>query len=309
MNFVRQIIDDSWIIDGNKSFSESWIGVTRFEVINNNPSEGHIGIQGKPAKKQVLTRLGQFVRKNNQESRKSFCVKPQMKDKSKKKLGPSESTDTWLYSKRWCCSWGNHEQDKKKMKENESSAISYKIIIDHENFKRWIKKLKLQRARRNLIRTATWMILCHRKNSELENKCQGRVWEEIFWRTNLEKYVIVTEQSAPASHLTMVSFERYFEITWLCWMSKWYRERIYSSQNKRDARNSSSYGDCQENWMRIPKSRKRTFRLNYEPVRWSGPGFSKKRKSEKVHLKSDGSKTPEDSAFTSIDNYNSHCFL
>ena len=123
------------------------------------------------------------------------------------------------------------------------------------------------------------------------------------------KYVIVTEQSAPASHLTMVSFERYFEITWLCWMSKWYRERIYSSQNKRDARNSLSYGDCQENWMRIPIPRKRTFRLNYEPVRWSGPGFSKKRKSEKVHLKSDGNKTPEDSAFTSIDNYNSHCFL
>ena len=33
-------IDDCWDIDGHKSLSELWIGVTRFEELNNSPPEG-----------------------------------------------------------------------------------------------------------------------------------------------------------------------------------------------------------------------------------------------------------------------------
>ena len=33
-------IDDYWNLDGDKSLSEPWIGVSRFEFLNKNPPEG-----------------------------------------------------------------------------------------------------------------------------------------------------------------------------------------------------------------------------------------------------------------------------
>ena len=33
---------DDWNMDGDKSLSEPWIGVTRLELLNKNPAEGHM---------------------------------------------------------------------------------------------------------------------------------------------------------------------------------------------------------------------------------------------------------------------------
>ena len=46
--------DDDWNTDGDKSLSEPWIGVTRFELLNNNPPEGHMWVQGRLTKEQYL---------------------------------------------------------------------------------------------------------------------------------------------------------------------------------------------------------------------------------------------------------------
>ena len=43
-------------IDGDKSLSEPWIGVTRFESLNKDPPEGHTWVHGKLTKKPVTTR-------------------------------------------------------------------------------------------------------------------------------------------------------------------------------------------------------------------------------------------------------------
>ena len=51
-------IDDCWKIDGDKSLSERCIGVTRFELLNKNPPEGHMWVQRRLTKKQVTTRPG-----------------------------------------------------------------------------------------------------------------------------------------------------------------------------------------------------------------------------------------------------------
>ena len=56
--FMRQ---PSMIIgqtDGDKSLSEPWIGVTRFELLNTNSPEGHMWVQCRPTKKQVTTSFG-----------------------------------------------------------------------------------------------------------------------------------------------------------------------------------------------------------------------------------------------------------
>ena len=45
--------DDCWNVDGDKSLSESWIGVTRFELLTKNRQEEHLWIQGRLTKKQV----------------------------------------------------------------------------------------------------------------------------------------------------------------------------------------------------------------------------------------------------------------
>ena len=54
-------IDDYWNIDGDKSLSEPWIGLTRFELLNKNPAEGHEWLQGKLTKKQVTTGPGKYL--------------------------------------------------------------------------------------------------------------------------------------------------------------------------------------------------------------------------------------------------------
>ena len=49
------IIDDYGHMDGDKSLSEPWIGVTRFALRNQNPAEGHMWVQGRLTRKQVTT--------------------------------------------------------------------------------------------------------------------------------------------------------------------------------------------------------------------------------------------------------------
>ena len=51
-------IGDYWNIDGDKSLSDAWIGVPRFEVLNKDPPEGHVWVQGRLTKKQVTARPG-----------------------------------------------------------------------------------------------------------------------------------------------------------------------------------------------------------------------------------------------------------
>ena len=53
-------IDDYWNMDGDKSLSEPWIGVTRFALLNKNPPERYIWVLGRLTKKQVTARLGFF---------------------------------------------------------------------------------------------------------------------------------------------------------------------------------------------------------------------------------------------------------
>ena len=42
----KATIDDYRNLDGAKSLSEPWIGVTRFEYLNKDPPEGHMWVQG-----------------------------------------------------------------------------------------------------------------------------------------------------------------------------------------------------------------------------------------------------------------------
>ena len=51
-------IDDYWNMDGDKSLSEPWIGVTRSALLNTNPPEGYMWIQSRLTKKHVTTRRG-----------------------------------------------------------------------------------------------------------------------------------------------------------------------------------------------------------------------------------------------------------
>ena len=51
-------IDDYWNVDEDKSLSEPWMGVTRFELFNKNPPGGHMWVQGRLTKKQVPARSG-----------------------------------------------------------------------------------------------------------------------------------------------------------------------------------------------------------------------------------------------------------
>ena len=50
--------DDYWNSDGDKSLSQPCIGVTRFALLNKNPPEGHMWVQGRLTKKQVTARPG-----------------------------------------------------------------------------------------------------------------------------------------------------------------------------------------------------------------------------------------------------------
>ena len=40
-------IDGYWNFHGDRSLSEPWICVTRFELPNKNPPEGHVWVQGR----------------------------------------------------------------------------------------------------------------------------------------------------------------------------------------------------------------------------------------------------------------------
>ena len=51
-------IDDYWNVDGSKSMSEPWLGVTRFALLNKNPPEGNMWVQRRLTNKQVNTRPG-----------------------------------------------------------------------------------------------------------------------------------------------------------------------------------------------------------------------------------------------------------
>ena len=51
-------IDDCWNMDGDTSLPEPWIGVTHIALLNKNPREGCMWVQGRMTKKQVSTRPG-----------------------------------------------------------------------------------------------------------------------------------------------------------------------------------------------------------------------------------------------------------
>ena len=56
-NVLREVtIDDYWNMDGDKSLSEPWIGVTLFARVNKDPPEGCMWGQWRLTKKQVTTR-------------------------------------------------------------------------------------------------------------------------------------------------------------------------------------------------------------------------------------------------------------
>ena len=54
--FMRQPSKIFWNIDGDNSLSEPWICVTRFELLNKDPSEGHMWVQGRLTKEEVTAR-------------------------------------------------------------------------------------------------------------------------------------------------------------------------------------------------------------------------------------------------------------
>ena len=51
--FQEGTIENYWNIDGHKSLSESWIGVTRFALPNKTPREGYTWVHGRVTKKEV----------------------------------------------------------------------------------------------------------------------------------------------------------------------------------------------------------------------------------------------------------------
>ena len=69
-------IDDYRNVDGEKSSSDPWIGVTRFALLNKNPPEGHLWVQGRLTKKQVTIRPGTILPENGKTCRKALSAKP-----------------------------------------------------------------------------------------------------------------------------------------------------------------------------------------------------------------------------------------
>ena len=63
-------IDDDWHMEGDKSKSESWIGETRLALLNNNPPEGYMWVQGRLRRKQATTRPGMSAR----DQRGIYCI-------------------------------------------------------------------------------------------------------------------------------------------------------------------------------------------------------------------------------------------
>ena len=53
--FQEASINDSWNMNGDKSLSEPWIGVTRVALLNTNQPEGFMWVQGRLTKNQVVT--------------------------------------------------------------------------------------------------------------------------------------------------------------------------------------------------------------------------------------------------------------
>ena len=49
-------IDDYWNLDGDMSLSQLCFGVTRFALLNTNPPERYVRVQGRLTKKQATTR-------------------------------------------------------------------------------------------------------------------------------------------------------------------------------------------------------------------------------------------------------------
>ena len=58
MYFERRPIADYWHMDGDRSMSETWIGVTRFALLSKNPPGGYMWVQGRLTNKEVTTRPG-----------------------------------------------------------------------------------------------------------------------------------------------------------------------------------------------------------------------------------------------------------
>ena len=50
-------VDDFWNTDGDKSLSEPWVGVTRFELLN-KIQQKDMWVQGRLTKEQVTARPG-----------------------------------------------------------------------------------------------------------------------------------------------------------------------------------------------------------------------------------------------------------
>ena len=60
-------IDDYWNMDGEKSLSEPWIGVTRFAQLNKMAPEGFLWVQGR-----MTTRPGNFWPEEWSNTEKNF---------------------------------------------------------------------------------------------------------------------------------------------------------------------------------------------------------------------------------------------
>ena len=86
-------IDDYWKIDGDKSLSEPWIGVTRFALLDTSPPEGQMWVQGRLTKKQVAARprtiwLEDWSNMSNNSQRKAITKWAE----EKPKIGRCEKT-------------------------------------------------------------------------------------------------------------------------------------------------------------------------------------------------------------------------
>ena len=106
--------------DGDRSLSEPWIGVTRFELLNKKPEGDNVGSRQTEKEtgycKTWKYLVGRIVKRDKKHSAQSH----EQMDRVKKQIGRCKrATRNLLHSRRLSCKWGNHEQRQKNMRKYE----------------------------------------------------------------------------------------------------------------------------------------------------------------------------------------------
>ena len=53
---LEKNIDDDWNVDGDRELSDTWIGFTRFTVLDGKPPDGYTWFEGRLTRKQTTSR-------------------------------------------------------------------------------------------------------------------------------------------------------------------------------------------------------------------------------------------------------------